>query len=291
MLALGKAKIHVTLEWILAANRTISRSPGRRAYLFITGFALLLVLFPFLFWYGTWFGRKLSDGDITEYLNNAAGKPRKAQHALVQIGERLSRGNTHTQQWYPKVAELASSPSMELRQTAAWIMGQDHTYGPFHEALRRLLNDPSPMVRRNAALSLTNFGDAAGRPELLAMLRPGTIHSPAAGQVKYRLKLGEYVNPGTLVGRVGETEIRSPLPGEVVELKRQDGAAVTAGDVLIELSPDKEHAWEALRALLRVGQKEDIADVQRYARGVAGMPERVQQQAALALQEIQNRSQ
>ena len=268
-----------------------SRRPSRRAYLLITGFAGLLVMFPFLFWYGTWFGRKLTDAEITEYLNGAVLKPRKAQHALVQIGERMGGGDARVRQWYPKVVELASSPSLELRQTAAWIMGQDHTFETFHNALRTLLADPSPMVRRNAALSLTNFGDAAGRSELLAMLRPYSITSPVAGAVRYRLKLGEYVNPGTLVGRVGSTEIRSPLPGEVLALSRDDGAMVSAGEVLVELSPDKEHAWEALRALLRVGRKEDVQDVQRYARGVTGMPDRVRQQASLTLQEINSRAQ
>ena len=257
----------------------------------ITGFALLLVLFPFLFWYETWFGRRLTDDEITQYLDNAGAKPRKAQHALVQIGERLGRGDPRVREWYPKIVELDSNPSLELRQTAAWIMGQDHTYEPFHAALVKLLADAAPMVRRNAALSLTNFGDAAGRPELLAMLHTYSITTPAAGQVRYRLKVGEYVNSETLVGRVGGTEIRSPLPGEVLDLSRQDGAMVAAGDVLAELSPDKEHAWEALRALLRVGQKGDLEDVQRYARGVAGMPDRVRQQAVLTAQEIQNRGQ
>ena len=270
---------------------TTSRRPSRRAYLLITGFALLLVLFPFLFWYETWFGRRLTDDEITQYLDNAGAKPRKAQHALVQIGERLGRGDPRVREWYPKIVELDSNPSLELRQTAAWIMGQDHTYEPFHAALVKLLADAAPMVRRNAALSLTNFGDAAGRPELLAMLHTYSITTPAAGQVRYRLKVGEYVNSETLVGRVGGTEIRSPLPGEVLDLSRQDGAMVAAGDVLAELSPDKEHAWEALRALLRVGQKGDLEDVQRYARGVAGMPDRVRQQAVLTAQEIQNRGQ
>ena len=79
-------------------------------------------------------------------------------------------------------------------------MGQDRNYAPFHEALLRLVHDPQPMVRRNAALGLAGFGDAAARPELIAMLRPFTIAAPAAGTVKYRLKLGDYVNPGTLVG-------------------------------------------------------------------------------------------
>jgi biotin carboxyl carrier protein len=268
-----------------------SRRPGRRAYLLITGFALLLVLFPFLFWYGTWFGRKLTDDEITQYLHTAAAKPRKAQHALVQIGERLSRGDKRAVEWYPTIAGLASSTSVELRQTVAWIMGQDHTYQPFHEALRKLLADSSPMVRRNAALSLTNFGDASSRSELLAMLRPYAIVSPAAGVVRYRLKAGEFVNPGTLVGHVDAAEIRSPLPGEVLALQQHDGATVRAGEVLVELSPDKEHAWEALRALLLVGQKEDLEDVQRYARGVNGMPDRVRQQAALTMQEIRSRGQ
>ncbi len=255
----------------------------------MTGFALLLVLFPFLFWYETWFGRRLTDAEITGYLDNAAAKPRKAQHALVQIGERLSRGDLGVRQWYPQVVEVSASPSLELRQTTAWIMGQDHTYDPFHAALLKLLSDPSPMVRRNAALSLTNFGDAAGREELVAMLRSYSITAPAAGIVRYRLKAGEFVNPGTLVGHVGEAEVRSPLPGEVIELSRQDGAAVGPGDTLAELSPDQEHVWEALRGLLRVGQKKDLDDVRRYARGAAGMPDRVRRQALLTMQEIESR--
>jgi multidrug resistance efflux pump len=90
---------------------------------------------------------------------------------------------------------------------------------------------------------------------------------------------------------VDSTEIRSALPGEVRAFQQREGTTVRAGDVLVELSPDKEHAWEALRALLRVGQKEDLEDVRRYARGVSGMPERVRQQAALTMQEIRSRSQ
>jgi hypothetical protein len=144
----------------------------------ITLFALLLVLLPFLFWYGTWFGRKLTDSDIDRYLAGRA-HPRHAQHALVQIGERLSHGDPGASRWYPQVVEQSNSPLIELRQTAAWIMGQDHHYAPFHTALLNLLHDPQPMVRRNAALALSNFGDAAARPELLAMLRPYTLVSPA----------------------------------------------------------------------------------------------------------------
>src|SRR5215471_4422868 len=189
------------------------RRPGRKAYLLITLFALLLVLFPFLFWYSTWFGRKLTDAEIDRYFADAA-KPRHAQHALVQIGERLS-AHRDVSRWYPDVLRQAASPSLELRQTAAWIMGQDTNYAPFHDALLRLLHDPEPMVRRNAALALAAFNDPAARPELVAMLRPFTVTAPAAGVLHYRLKLGDYVNPGTMIAHIGDTEVRSPAPGEV----------------------------------------------------------------------------
>ncbi len=83
-----------------------------------------------------------------------------------------------TVRWYPAVVELAQSPLIELRQTTAWIMGQDHNYAPFHEALLKLLVDPQPMVQRNAALALANFDDGTSRPILLSMLKPYTITSP-----------------------------------------------------------------------------------------------------------------
>jgi len=260
----------------------------QRAYLLITVFALLLVLFPFLFWYMTWFGRKLSDAEIGEYLADRA-KPRHAQHALVQLGERMARHDSGVSRWYPEVVQLAGSPLIELRQTTAWIMGQDHSYAPFHEALLKLIADPQPMVRRNAALALSNFGDPAARPELLAMLRPYTIVSPAAGVVHYRLKLGEYVNPGTLVAHVGGIDVRSPLPGDVRDFSSRDGSTVRTGDPLVEISADKEHVWEALRALWTVGARDDLEVIQRYVRGVPSMPEKVQEQALLTVQAIQRR--
>src|SRR4051794_35423649 len=215
------------------------RRPGKKAYLLISLFALLLVLFPFLFWYSTWFGRKLSDSEIDQYFADAA-KPRRAQHALVQIGERLSR-HQDVSRWYPNIVQEAASPSLELRQTAAWLMGQDRNYAPFHESLLRLIHDPQPMVRRNAALGLAGFGDSAAEPELVAMLRPYTITAPVAGVVKYRLKLGDYVNPGTLVAHIGDTEVRSAVPGEVRSLGLRDGDRVTAGAPLADLGADKNH--------------------------------------------------
>jgi biotin carboxyl carrier protein len=265
----------------------MSQRPGRRAYLLITLFAVLLVLFPFLFWYLTWFGRRLTDSQIDHYLADKAS-PRHGQHALVQIGERLSQ-HRDVSRWYAGIVEQASNPSLEIRQTAAWVMGQDRNYPPFHEALLRLIHDVQPMVRRNAALALSAFGDPAARPELLAMLRPSTIAAPAPGTLKYRLKLGDYVNPGTMVGRVGPVEVRAAVPGEVRALDRKDGSAVQAGEPLADLSADKNHVWEALRALYLVGLPSDLEDVERYMRPLPGMPEAVQRQATLTIAAIQAR--
>jgi len=265
----------------------MTHRPGRKAYLLIALFALLLVLFPFLFWYLTWFGRRLTDPQIDRYFADKSA-PRHAQHALVQIGERLSH-HQDVSRWYPDVIAQASSPSLELRQTAAWIMGQDPHYAPFHDALLRLIHDPEPMVRRNAALALAAFGDAAARPELVAMLRPFTIAAPVAGTLKYRLKLGDYVNPGTLVARIGEVEVRAAVPGEVRALDQNDAATVHPGDALADLSADKNHVWEALRALYLVGQAPDLDDVERYLRPLPGMPEALVRQASLTAQAIHSR--
>jgi biotin carboxyl carrier protein len=261
--------------------------PGPKAYFLITLFALLLVLFPFLFWYQTWFGRKLSDTQISDYFADTS-KPRHAQHALVQVGERVTR-HQDVSRWYPDILRQASSPSLELRQTAAWIMGQVRDYPPFHEALQRLLHDSQPMVRRNAALSLAALGDASADPELVAMMRSYTILAPVSGAVKYRLKLGAYVNPGTLVAHVGDTEVRAAVPGEVRSLERNSGAAVKAGDPLADLGADEGHIWEALRALFLVGQPADLETVDRYTRPVPGLADRIRQQALLTRQAIEAR--
>ena len=261
-------------------------SPGKRAYLLICVFILLAISLPVYFVYQTWFGRKLTDAQIDEYFADTA-KPRHAQQAMVQVEERISR-HQDASRWYPQVVAQASSPSLEIRETAAWVMQYDHSYAPFHDALLRLIHDPQPMVRRNAATSLASFGDSAARPELIAMLRPFTVTAPASGALKYRLKVGEYVNPGTLIAHIGDAEVRSQVPGEVREFDAKEGP-VRSGDALVDLSVDRSHVWEALRALYLVGEPADMEYVERFNRPVAGMPDNIRQQAALTAQAIQAR--
>src|SRR5437016_12797136 len=112
-------------------NETFSPAPAKlkprmstrnRFLFFFTGW--LIVLMPFLFWWNTWFGRQLSDRQLNEYLQDDK-KPRHIQHALVQIGERLTRHDSGVARWYPDVVRLAAYPIEEVRNTDAWVMGQD----------------------------------------------------------------------------------------------------------------------------------------------------------------------
>ncbi len=77
-------------------------STRNRLLFFLT--AWLIVLMPFLFWWNTWFGRQLSDKQLAEYLQDEK-HPRHIQHALVQIGERMTRHDPSVTQWYPQVAK------------------------------------------------------------------------------------------------------------------------------------------------------------------------------------------
>src|SRR5579872_787480 len=76
-------------------TRKRGMSRHQKILFFVTGW--LIVLMPFLFWWNTWFGRHLSDQQITEYLHDTK-KPRHIQHALVQLGDRISRGDAAARQ-------------------------------------------------------------------------------------------------------------------------------------------------------------------------------------------------
>src|SRR6202142_1872968 len=146
-------------------SRVRHRMSTRNRLLFFAT-AWLIVLMPFLFWWNTWFGRHLSDKQLSEYLNDDK-HPRHIQHALVQLGERLGHRDTTATRWYPELVRLAAHPVEEVRNTDAWVMGQDTSAAGFHEALLKMLTDSSPVVRGNAALSLVRFGDASGRPQIV----------------------------------------------------------------------------------------------------------------------------
>lgn len=255
--------------------------------------AILFVVASFLTWYFTWFGRGLSDADISKFLVDE-NHPRHVQHALLQIQQRIERNDPAAKQWYPQIIALAGSPETEFRLTVAWLMGSDNSSEQFHSGLKKLLEDSEPIVRRNAALALVRFNDTGGRSELLAILQPFNVIAPATGTLQSSLSSGAQVSRGALLGRIQEqtnevVELRSPLIGKVDRLLVPNGVALTKGESLLTIKSDEQSIWEALRGLSVIGTSEDLALIERYANGAEPLSERVKQQAALTVNAIRLR--
>jgi hypothetical protein len=273
---------------------TTASSPPPKRNLIIVVVPILLVAITFLFWYQTWFGRELSDQDMTRYLTDTS-VPHKTQHALSQLAERMVRGDARARQWYPLVIRLASKPESGFRVTAAWAMGQDNKAEDFRTVLLKLLTDPEPMVRRNSALALVRFGDASGRAELRALLDPFPLVAPVAGEVKYRFGEKDPVRSGIAVARIqpavgDEVDVISPVAGRLDRRALRDGAQVAAGGLVAVIAPGEDQVWESLRALYLVGTSEELTAVYRYARGVDGYSEMLRHQAASTAEAIRKRA-
>jgi hypothetical protein len=283
-------------------------STRNRLLIFLS--AWLIVLMPFLFWWNTWFGRQLPDKQIGEYLNDEK-HPRHIQHALVQVGERMGRHDASAMRWYPEMVRLAAHPVEEVRNTDAWVMGQDPAGAGFHATLLKMLDDPSAMVRGNAALSLVRFGDAAGRAQIVALLQPAKIIASSAGRVTDTDKVGTVIHQGGLIAKIQvdrsavadernrsatpkidqqTTEIRSPITGRIRAISVVTGANVTAGSEIATVDPGDQQVWEALRALYLVGQVEDLPAIRAYQRELPEISDRVRQQAELTEKAIRERA-
>ena len=266
------------------------RVPGSGPILIL---AILFVAATFLAWYFSWFGRGLSDADISKYLADDK-KPRHVQHALLQIQHRMERGDGSAKSWYPQLIALSENPETEYRLTVAWLMGFDNQSKEFHDALLKLVRDPEPIVRRNAALALVRFGDPSGREELVAALKPYALKAPADGVVASSLQEGATIARRTLLARIQQSdgkiaEIRSPLPGRVDKLLKPNGSQVARDDEILNLISDEDSVWEALRGLSLVGTKDDLQLVQSYATS-ADASSRIKEQASLTAKTIQNRA-
>lgn len=265
-------------------------STRNRLLFFVVGW--LIVLMPFLFWWNTWFGRQLSDKQITEYLRDDK-HPRHIQHALVQIGERMGRRDASVTQWYPQLVALSIYPVDEVRNTDAWVMGQETSASEFHPALLKMLNDPSLTVRGNAALSLVRFGDASGKPQILELLQPAIVTAPQPGKIVDTSSAGTAIHQNGTIAKLqvaGQTiEVRSPIGGRVRQMSAEIGQNVTAGQRLATIDPGTEQVWEALRALYLIGQPEDLPAVLAYERELPDIPDRVRQQATETEKAIRGR--
>jgi hypothetical protein len=279
----------------MSSNMSANAKPGmsrtQKLLFFVT--AWLICLMPFLFWWNTWFGRKLSDQQLTEYLHDTK-KPRHIQQALVQVGERITRQDPTAKQWYPDLVRLAADPVEEVRNTDAWVMGQDTSAAGFRDMLLKMLADPSQMVRGNAALSLVRFGDATGRPQILELLQPAHITSPESGRIIDSDRPGTAVHQGGLIAKLEFAnkqiaEIRSPIPGRIRTVAGT-GANLSAGAEVAVVDPANDQVWEALRALYLIGQPDDLSAIRPYERDLPDISNDVRRQAAETEQAIRDRA-
>ena len=266
------------------------RIPGSKPILIL---AALFIAATFLAWYFSWFGRELSDADISKYLADEKN-PRHVQHALLQIQQRMERGDGSAKTWYPQLIKLSGSLETEYRLTVAWLMGFDNTSPDFHEALFKLVQDQQPIVRRNAALALVRFDDARGHDEIIAMLQPYVLQSPADGVVESSMHEGATVSRGTTLARIQMSDgnkagLRSPLPGRVNKIFKPNGSQIARYEDLISLNSDEESVWEALRALAFVGTKDDLPLIDSYATSTDASA-RVKEQASLTAKAIRQKS-
>lgn len=265
------------------------RVPGSGPILIL---ATLFVAATFLAWYFSWFGRELSDADISKYLADEKN-PRHVQHALTQIQKRMERGDASAKNWYPQLIKLSGDPETEFRLTVAWLMGFDNQSQEFHTALLKLLQDQEPIVRRNAALALVRFNDSSGHDELVSMLKPYVLKAPADGVLASSMREGATVSRRSLLARIeqpdGKTvELRSPLPGRVNKIAKANGAEVSQREDLITLDSDELTVFEALRGLSFVGTREDLSLVESYANS-NDVSARVKEQASLTANAIGRR--
>jgi len=279
----------------VASLQTAASRPhisARNRFLFFL-VAWLIVLMPFLFWWNTWFGRHLSDTQISEYLSDNK-HPRHIQHALVQLGERMERHDPSAAAWYPELLRLVSHPVEEVRNTDAWLMGLDTSYEGFHAALLKMLKDSSTVVQGNAALSLVRFGDGSGRAQIVALLQPARIVAPSAGRVVDVDRIGTSIHQGGLIAKLraghNPTDVRSPISGRIRTLSIAKGASLAAGTEIATVDPGVEQIWEALRALYLIGQVADLPLIRIYQRDSPEIPDRIRQQAVLTEKAIRERA-
>lgn len=273
----------------IRAKEVPRRVPGSRPILFL---AILFVAATFLAWYFSWFGRELTDADISKYLADVE-KPRHVQHALLQIQQRIERGDPNAKNWYPQLITLSGHPETEFRLTVAWLMGFDNKSPEFHDVLLKLLKDPEPIVRRNAALALVRFNDHSGREELLAVLKPYPVKAPGEGVVVSSLQEGATIARRTLLARIQQPggqvlEVRSPLPGRINKILKANGSQIPRDDEVLNLISDEDSVWEVLRALSLVGTKDDLQLVQSYTNSPDSSG-RIKEQADLSAKAIQSR--
>ncbi len=264
----------------------------RWMFLLVTLAAVLSIMIPYIAWRSTWFGARLSDGQIRASL--AGEKPRDIQHALEELSRRLGSGDPETAEFFPLVLEVAKHEEPTVRLTSAWFMGDEGKNPQFREALLTLIADEHPGVRHNAALGLSRFNDPAARDVLVEMLEPTSVSTPHPGTIETLAREGKTVRAGervaTVISDSGETrDVTAPTGGKIENISATRQQVVNVGDHLCRISPEKTQLFEALRALYLVGNSDDIPAIEPFSRQGSGVSEQVRLQAEATLKQIRAR--
>jgi biotin carboxyl carrier protein len=248
-----------------------------------------------LVWRQTWFGARLEDSELIAATAPTA-RPRDVQHAIEEITQRFAENRPGMDRWAKALVEASRRAEDPVRIQAAWAMQFDAGREEFVARLREMTAaDASPLVRRNAACSLAKSGDAAALPVLREMLRTTNVVAPDAGVVSSVPGVGAPVAENGAVARVrrddgSDIDVRTPVPGIVVERVAKDGARVAAGDAIVALAPNARHALNAAAALALVGTKDDVDLLLTACAPQSEYPDDVKAAARAAVDAIRARS-
>lgn len=251
---------------IASESHPVPAAPRRSIYPLLTVIVVAACLIiPIMFWSGAWFGRRLDDEQLAAYLA-ATDEPRKIQHALTEITERISKGDGPTHAFYPAVVPLVNHKSWQVRNTAAWVMGWDKQGNGFRESLRQLLDDPVLVVRHNAALALTNFDDHSGRAVILSMLEPTPVSSTRSGVVSDLLPVEAPVRVDLDIATITLADkqvvkLKAPISGRIGRRFVTNDDAIGAGDLVYEIQPGEIQLAQAIQALGAIGDPRDAATI------------------------------
>jgi hypothetical protein len=266
-------------------------SPPKWPILLLIGLGIFI---PAQFWRQTWFGRPMTDAQIREALGQTK-KLRKIQHALEQLSRRIEQDPKAAAAFHEPIASLASHPETAIRAMTAWVMGEDNQSDRFRQTLARMLEDPEPIVRYNAALGLSRFDDPRARPVLRAMLRPYPLESPCGGTVASILPAGEPLSEGSTVARLrqedgSERKILSPLSGRVDRPDVTVETTVKTGDPIATIRPEPKQLLAALQALYLVGRADDLPAVEPHTQASPERHPSIAEQARLTAEALRSRA-
>ena len=284
----------------IRTRATVRRPPSRHEQaLALRSLALtfLFVLMPFLFWQATWFGRPLDDDQLQSSWPTPSIPAKSSMPSRRLPTASCPPTPPRAIRRAPFIPSRCASPrpaATNCRLTAAWVMGQDNTVPEFHQQLlHRLLRSATPWSAATPRWPWCASATPPAAAEIRA-IAPALRHAaPQAGVLSERLKPGDAINPGTLLGHIAaggaKNEMRSQVPGTIHGWLVPDGATVAAGQPILLVDPSSAEVWEALRALYLIGSAGDLPLVAPFAQPLPGVPPNIRQQAEITAQAIRAR--